>query len=67
LQCASDKTHISTHTKGFEVPPRRWVVERAFAWILRNRRLVRDYEQLVAVAEILIIIAASDTTLRRWG
>ncbi len=71
---AADKTHITleiirrgAHTKGFEVLPRRWVVERTFAWILKNRRLVRDYEQLTAVAETLIIIAASATLLRRWA
>ena len=70
---AAEKTHITleiirrgVHAKGFEVLPRRWVVERTFAWIFKNRRLVRDYEQLTAVAETLIIIAASATLLRRW-
>ena len=53
--------------RAFEVLPRRWVVERTFAWIFKNRRLVRDYEQLTAVAETLIIIAASATLLRRWS
>jgi transposase len=56
----------ATNAKGFEVLPRRWVVERTFAWIFKNRRLVRDYEQLTAVAETLITIAASATLLRRW-
>ncbi|WP_419827562.1 hypothetical protein [Sphingomonas sp.] len=36
------------------------------AWIFKNRRLVRDYEQLTDVAETLITIAASATLLRRW-
>lgn len=31
--------------KGFVVLPRRWVVERSFAWFGRNRRLSKDYEQ----------------------
>ncbi|MGI4799570.1 MAG: transposase [Janthinobacterium lividum] len=53
-------------TKGFEVLPRRWVVERTFAWIIKNRRFVRDYEQLTTVAETLIIIAATATLIRRW-
>jgi len=52
--------------KGFEVLRRRWVVERTFAWIVKNRRFVRDYEQLTAVAETLIIIAATATLIRRW-
>jgi len=32
-------------TKGFVVLPRRWVVERTFGWLIRHRRLVRDYER----------------------
>ena len=52
--------------EGFVVIKRRWVVERTFAWIMKCRRLVRDYEQLPAVAETLIVIAASATLLRRW-
>ena len=67
------KTHITLQivrrnasTKGFEVLPRRWVVERTFAWIIKNRRFVRDYEQLTPVAETLIIIAAAATLIRRW-
>ena len=51
---------------GFAVIRRRWVVERTFAWIIKNRRFVRDYEQLTAVAETLITIAAAATLLRRW-
>ena len=70
---AKDKTHIALEivrrnasTRRFEVLPRRWVVERTFAWIIKNRRFVRDYEQLTEVAETLITIAASATLLRRW-
>ena len=70
---ACDTTHITleiirrgARAKGFEVLPRRWVVERTFAWIFKNRRLVRDYEQLTEVAETLITIAASATLIRRW-
>ncbi|WP_306371677.1 IS5 family transposase, partial [Nocardiopsis sp. CC223A] len=33
----------SDDTRGFQVLPRRWVVERTFAWLVRNRRLARDY------------------------
>ena len=53
-------------TEGFVVIKRRWVVERTFAWFMKCRRLVRDYEQLLAVAETLILIAAATTLLRRW-
>lgn len=70
---AKDKAHIVVEivkrdpvAKGFEVLRRRWVVERTFAWIVKNRRFARDYEQLTAVAETLIVIAASATLIRRW-
>ena len=53
--------------RGFEVLRRRWVVERTFAWIVKNRRFTRDYEQLTAVAETLIIFAATATLIRRWS
>ena len=59
--------HVPTsRMEGFEVLRRRWVVERTFAWIVKNRRFVRDYEQLTAVAETLIIVAATATLIRRW-
>lgn len=41
----------------FKVLPRRWVVERTFAWLVRNRRLARDYERLPANSETMIHIA----------
>ena len=70
---AKDKTHVTLeivrlepYMKGFVVIRRRWVVERTFAWIMKCRRLVRDYEQLTYVAETLITIAASATLVRRW-
>jgi transposase len=37
------------NAKGFEVLPRRWVVERTFGWMIRWRRLVRDYERRIDV------------------
>jgi putative transposase len=51
--------------KGFQVLPRRWVIERTFAWISRNRRLARDYERLAASSEALIYIAMIRLGLRR--
>ena len=49
----------------FEPLPRRWVIERTFGWMIKNRRLVRDFEQRTDVAETLIRIAATATMLRR--
>ena len=43
--------------KGFQVLPRRWVVERTFAWISRCRRSARDYERKTAHAEAMIQVA----------
>lgn len=40
--------------RGFSVLPRRWVVERTFSWMMRWRRLVRDYERLPATHEAMI-------------
>jgi putative transposase len=51
--------------KGFEVLPRRWVVERTFAWMTRWRRLVRDYEQRIDVSEAMIHVAMGSLPLRR--
>jgi transposase len=74
VRWAKERTHIALEVvkrtvgqAGFAVIRRRWVVERTFAWIVKNRRLVRDYEQLTAVAETLITIAASATLIRRWA
>jgi len=44
-------------TRGFQVQPRRWIVERSFAWLSRNRRLAKDYERTVQTSETLIQMA----------
>jgi transposase len=41
----------------FEPLPRRWVIERSFGWLIKDRRLVRDFEQRTDVSETLIRIA----------
>ena len=38
-------------TKGFVALPRRWVVERSFAWISHKRRMSKDYERLCSTSE----------------
>jgi transposase len=50
---------------GFKVLPRRWVVERTFAWFMRQRRLVRDYETTETSAEAWLYIAMIRIQLRR--
>jgi len=51
--------------KGFAVLPRRWVVERTFAWLGRYRRLSKDHEKCTRSSEGVIYIAWIHTTLRR--
>jgi len=50
---------------GFEVLPRRWVVERTLAWLGRYRRLSKDYERCTASSEGMIYIASIHTMLKR--
>jgi putative transposase len=50
---------------GFAVHARRWVVERFFAWINRNRRLAKDLERTIASAEAFLYAAAAILLLRR--
>lgn len=51
--------------KGFQVQPRRWVVERTFAWLNRNRRLSKDYEYLTEISESYLYIGMIRILLRR--
>ena len=51
--------------KGFKVLPRRWVVERTFAWFGRYRRLSKDYEHDPSSSEAVIYLASIRTMLRR--
>ena len=50
---------------GFVVQPRRWVVERTFAWLTDCRRLVKDYEVYAETGEALIYLAMTHLMLRR--
>ena len=40
--------------EGFERVPKRWIVERIFSWLIRNRHLSKDYERMVQTSETLI-------------
>ena len=51
--------------RGFRVLPRRWVVERTFAWLGQARSLIKDYERLPETAVALILWAMSRIMLRR--
>ena len=51
--------------KGFEVLPKRWIVERTLSWLRRNRRLARDFENLVRTAEAFVTLAMIKIMLRR--
>lgn len=55
----------SDTTLGFEVLPRRWVVERTFAWLGRCRRLAKDWETTIASAEAWVLIAHIRVVTRR--
>lgn len=64
LSWAKDKLGIlleiirrTDEVKGFKILPRRWVAERTFGWLVRNRRLARDYERLTVNSEAMIKIA----------
>ncbi len=50
---------------GFKVQPKRWVVERTFAWLNRNRRLSKEYDFLTQTSENFIYLAMNRLILRR--
>ena len=51
--------------RGFQVLPRRWVVERTFSWIDHNRRMSKDYERLTETSEAFIYVAMSRLMVKR--
>lgn len=55
----------SDTAKGFEVLPRRWVVERTFAWLGRSRRLAKDWERTIESAIAWLFIANIRIVTRR--
>ena len=62
------KIEIVTRTErtgSFKPEPKRWVVERTFAWLGRNRRLAKDFERTIASAEAWFLIAAVNLLSRR--
>jgi transposase len=70
----SDPTHRSVWRRralqrcaepGFKVPPRRWVVQRGFAWTGQNRRMSKDYERLPETRDVFMYVAMSRLMVRR--
>ena len=55
----------SPKQKGFQVQPKRWIVERTFAWLNQQRRLSKEYERTTKSSESMIKIAAIRLMLRR--
>jgi len=51
--------------RGFTVEPKRWIVERTFAWLGRYRRLSKDYEYLPTTSESMIYLSMTRLMLRR--
>ena len=57
----------SDAASGFVVLPRRWVVERTFAWLNRNRRLAKDFEATLESALTWLFLASVKLLIRRLG
>jgi len=57
----------SDRASSFEVLPRRWVVERTFAWLNRNRRLAKDFEITLASSEAWLYLASAQLLMRRFA
>ncbi|KAF3363067.1 hypothetical protein PHSC3_000252 [Chlamydiales bacterium STE3] len=58
---------VKRRDSAFKILPRRWVVERTFAWLGRNRRLSKDYEYRTNTSESMIYLGMSRLILRRIG
>jgi transposase len=55
----------SDDMKGFVVLPGRWMVERTFSWVGRNRRLAKDFENLAETPATFVTLASIQLALRR--
>ena len=56
---------VERTSKGFQVLPKRWVVERTFAWFGKYRRLSKDYEQSMAVSAAMLYFCSIHILVRR--
>jgi putative transposase len=62
--CRWKVTITANAADGFQIHARRWVVERTFAWVVRYRRLMVDYERLPETSEAMIHAAMTHRMLR---
>src|SRR5439155_1728544 len=62
-----EKIKRTAEAAGFQLLPRRWVVERTLAWLNRNRRLAKDFEASIASAKAWVYIASVQLLIRRLG
>ncbi len=62
---ADNQNKRNDDVTGFSVLPKRWIVERTFAWLGRYRRLRKDYEALPESSESVILIAMINLMSRR--
>jgi len=65
LRCVLEIVRRRDDVAGFEVLPRRWVVERTLAWISRCRRMSKDYEALTETSEAYVYLAMIHLMLKR--
>lgn len=65
IACVLQIVKRSDTAKGFEVLPKRWIVERTFGWLGRYRRLSKDYEQLVESSESMVHLAMINLMVHR--
>jgi transposase len=56
---------LSEAKRGFVLLPRRWVVERSFAWVTRFRRLAKDYERYASTLADLHLVAFACIMLKQ--
>ena len=66
-RCEVEIVRRSDAVRGFTVLPKRWVVERTFAWLLHHRRLVRDYEKSIHSARSFVWIASTRILLNQYS
>jgi putative transposase len=57
----------AAHLRGFHVLPKRWIVERTFAWLNVYRRLSKDYEYYTSSSEAMIYLASLRMMLKRYN